>query len=102
MWRPAILESGRTHLTSDIDPIELTQTLIRIPTVNPPGDEDQCARWLAGFLQEQGFSARLHTFGPRRFNLVAEWVGQAAGPGWDSRAIWTRCRWAVRRGPGTR
>lgn len=67
-------------MASDIDPIELTQALIRIPTVNPPGDEDQCARWLAGFLQEQGFSARLHTFGPRRFNLVAEWVGQGGGP----------------------
>ena len=67
-------------MASDIDPIALTQALIRIPTLNPPGDEDECARWLAGFLQDQGFSVRLHAFGPQRFNLVAEWVGEGGGP----------------------
>src|SRR6267154_2170526 len=80
MWRPAIFEPRRSHLASEIDPIELTQALIRIPTVNPPGDEDKCAQWLAGFLRKQGFSVRLHAFGPQRFNLVAEWVGESDGP----------------------
>ena len=54
-----------------IDAISLTQELVRIPSVNPPGDEERCARYLAGLLADAGFSVELDVFGPQRFNLVA-------------------------------
>jgi succinyl-diaminopimelate desuccinylase len=67
-------------LARDIDPIELTQELIRVRTINPPGEEDACARWLGGILEQYGFSIHLHSFGPRRYNLIAEYSGEGSGP----------------------
>jgi succinyl-diaminopimelate desuccinylase len=66
-------------VAQEIDVVSLTQALIRIPSINPPGDEEACARWLAVFLAEQGFRVRLHTFGERRFNLIAELLGESTG-----------------------
>ena len=62
-----------------VDAVELTKELIRIPSVNPPGDETACANYLADLLQQLGFETQLHSFGPGRFNLVAQVVGD--GPG---------------------
>ncbi len=61
------------------DAVGLTRELIRIPSLNPPGDEEQCARFTAELLQANGFQVRLHSFGPRRFNLVADLPGQGGG-----------------------
>jgi succinyl-diaminopimelate desuccinylase len=60
----------------NLDVVSLTQQLVRIPSLNPPGDEESCARWLAEFLDARGFSTTLQTFGKRRFNLVAERLGR--------------------------
>lgn len=67
-------------MAQEVDVVQLTQALVRLPTVNPPGDEEHCARWLAAFLSEQGFSVRLHVFGARRVNLLAELPGQGDSP----------------------
>ncbi|MGI4859341.1 MAG: M20 family metallopeptidase [Janthinobacterium lividum] len=61
-----------------LDPVELTQNLLRLISVNPPGDEEGCARFLARVLDELGFETVLHRFGERRFNLLAT-LGGAAG-----------------------
>lgn len=58
-----------------MDAVALTQELVRIPSVNPPGDEEACARFLAELLGSAGFEVRLQTFGERRFNLVADLPG---------------------------
>lgn len=62
-----------------IDAVSLTQELVRIPSVNPPGDEERCARYLAGLLADAGFSVELDVFGPQRFNLVAALHGKGDG-----------------------
>ncbi|TXI90351.1 MAG: M20 family peptidase [Cupriavidus sp.] len=62
-----------------IDAIDLTRELVRIPSLNPPGDEERCARYLAGLLADAGFAVRLDTFGPRRFNLTASLAGSNGG-----------------------
>ena len=54
-----------------IDPVELTQALVRIDTVNPPGHEDACITLLADLLSDAGFNCRVHEFAPRRSSLVA-------------------------------
>ena len=53
------------------DPIELTQALVRLNTINPPGDEDRCVDLLAELLTAAGFACRRHAFAPRRTSLVA-------------------------------
>lgn len=62
-----------------VDAVSLTKELIRIPSINPPGDEEACAKYLAELLAALGFETHLHTFGRGRFNLVADIKGQKAG-----------------------
>ena len=57
--------------------IELLQTLIRIPSVNPEGDpgttqtgEKACAEFVAGFLQRCGARVELQTVFPGRPNVI--------------------------------
>ena len=61
-----------------IDPVALTQALVRADTVNPPGHEDLCSTVLADLLSAAGFACRLIEFAPRRSSLVAR-IGGAAG-----------------------
>ena len=53
------------------DPVDLTQKLIAFETVNPPGQERECCRYLAEILQEAGFRIDLYEFDAGRTNLVA-------------------------------
>lgn len=56
---------------SPLDPVALTQALVRLNTVNPPGHEDLCIELLADLLSAAGFQCRTHEFAPRRTSLVA-------------------------------
>jgi succinyl-diaminopimelate desuccinylase len=58
-----------------LDPIELTRKLVAFDTINPPGDEEWCARYLTQTLSAAGFDVNLQRFGERRFNLVAKLAG---------------------------
>lgn len=60
------------------DPIALTQQLVRVNTVNPPGHEDGCIAPLADLLSAAGFACRVHDFAPRRSSLVARIGGRSA------------------------
>lgn len=66
-------------MTFTTDVVELTRQLIQIRSVNPPGDEEECARWLAAYLNKFGFATRLLPFGEGRYNLIAEMRGQGQG-----------------------
>jgi succinyl-diaminopimelate desuccinylase len=60
-----------------ICPISLTQDLIRFDTINPPGNEAPCARYLAGILEAAGFETRLIPMGDNRESLLAR-IGGAS------------------------
>ncbi len=49
-------------------------------TCNPPGREEECARHLAGLLEEAGYRVELHPMAPGRTNLVAGLPGGDAPP----------------------
>jgi len=55
----------------------LTQELIRFNTINPPGAEQPCAKYLAGLLAAAGFAVELVPFGEGRAQLLARIGGQA-------------------------
>ena len=55
-----------------VDPVALTQELIRYDTVNPPGRERECAMHLADLLDAGGFETRLVELpGGHRASLIA-------------------------------
>ncbi|EKS29663.1 M20 family metallopeptidase [Afipia felis] len=53
------------------DPVRLTQELVAIDTINPPGHELACIEMLAGILSDAGLKTEIHGFGESRANLVA-------------------------------
>ena len=57
----------------------LLQELIRLDTVNPPGNETQAAELLRGYLEENGVACEFHAKVPERANLVARLPGRG-GP----------------------
>jgi acetylornithine deacetylase/succinyl-diaminopimelate desuccinylase-like protein len=60
--------------------IELLQALIRLDTVNPPGNESLAAELLRDYLAESGVEADLIAREPGRANLVARLPGRGDGP----------------------
>lgn len=57
--------------------IELTKQIVRMNTINPPGQETQCARHLGGLLEKAGFGIKYHELSPQRASLVATIGGSA-------------------------
>ena len=59
---------------------ELLQRLIRLDTVNPPGNETLAAELLREYLAGSGVEAELYAKVPERANLVARIPGRGEGP----------------------
>jgi acetylornithine deacetylase/succinyl-diaminopimelate desuccinylase-like protein len=60
--------------------VELLQALIRIDTVNPPGNETGAAEVLRDYLESSGIECSLYARVPERANLVARIPGRGGGP----------------------
>ena len=58
-----------------MNPVELTQKLVRINTINPPGDEHLCANFLGKYLENNGFEIQYHEFDKNRTSLVESLQG---------------------------
>ena len=59
---------------------ELLRELIRLNTVNPPGNETAAAELLRDYLAESGVESELYAKVPERANLVARIPGRGDGP----------------------
>jgi acetylornithine deacetylase/succinyl-diaminopimelate desuccinylase-like protein len=62
------------------DPVPLLQRLIRFQSVNPPGGEGPCVRYVADLLRDADVSVRLLAADPARPNLVARLPGRGVSP----------------------
>ncbi|HEY1357900.1 MAG TPA: M20/M25/M40 family metallo-hydrolase, partial [Thermoleophilaceae bacterium] len=60
--------------------VELLQALIRLDTVNPPGNETAAAELLRAYLEPLGVECELYARVPERANLVARIRGRGEGP----------------------
>ncbi len=60
--------------------VALLQALIRLETVNPPGNETKAAELLRGYLEPVGVECELYARSPERANLVARIRGRGEGP----------------------
>jgi acetylornithine deacetylase/succinyl-diaminopimelate desuccinylase-like protein len=61
--------------------VRLLQKLIRLDTVNPPGNETRAAELLRDYLEPFGVECALYAREPERANLVARIRGRGDGPG---------------------
>jgi acetylornithine deacetylase/succinyl-diaminopimelate desuccinylase-like protein len=59
---------------------ELLQELIRVDTVNPPGNETAAAELLREYLESNGVRCELYAKVPGRANLIARIPGSGDGP----------------------
>jgi acetylornithine deacetylase/succinyl-diaminopimelate desuccinylase-like protein len=59
---------------------ELLQELIRVDTVNPPGNETRAAELLREYLGDHGVACELFAKVPERANLVGRIPGRGDGP----------------------
>jgi acetylornithine deacetylase/succinyl-diaminopimelate desuccinylase-like protein len=60
--------------------VELLGELLRLDTVNPPGNETLAAELLRAYLEDAGVECELHAKVPDRANLVARIRGRGDGP----------------------
>jgi acetylornithine deacetylase/succinyl-diaminopimelate desuccinylase-like protein len=60
--------------------VQLLQELIRLNTVNPPGNETLAAELLRDYLEPFGVQCELYAREPERANLVARIPGRGEGP----------------------
>jgi succinyl-diaminopimelate desuccinylase len=58
-------------MTKPLDAVELTKQIVRMNTINPPGDEEACARVLGSLLESAGCEVAYHKLGEKRASLVA-------------------------------
>ena len=54
-----------------VDALELTKQIVRMNTINPPGDEEACAHVLGSLLESAGCRVAYHKLGEKRASLVA-------------------------------
>jgi acetylornithine deacetylase/succinyl-diaminopimelate desuccinylase-like protein len=73
------LRTRRTDSLRD-EVTQLLQELIRINTVNSPGNETAAAELLRDYLAESGVESELYAKVPERANLVARIPGRRGGP----------------------
>jgi succinyl-diaminopimelate desuccinylase len=60
------------------DAVSLTRALLHFDTINPPGQERDCARYAGAMLQELGFSVEYFDYEEGRTSVVARAGGNAA------------------------
>src|SRR6478736_1073475 len=73
-------DPGRAAMTLRDEAVELLQALIRLDTVNPPGNETAAAELLRAYLEPHGVECELYARVPERANLVARIRGRGEGP----------------------
>ncbi len=71
--RPRLTDSEAASLSEDC--LKHLVNLVRIPTVNPPGNEKEAALYIAGVLEAEGIPFTLVETAPGRANLVARLSG---------------------------
>jgi succinyl-diaminopimelate desuccinylase len=53
------------------DAVALTKTLVQFDTINPPGQERECARHAGAMLQEWGYKVDYHEYEDSRTSVIA-------------------------------
>ena len=49
---------------------ELTKELLKFNTINPPGDEEECIRYIGKLYEKNDFEVNYHKLSDKRYSLV--------------------------------
>jgi acetylornithine deacetylase/succinyl-diaminopimelate desuccinylase family protein len=60
--------------------LETLQSLVRIPSINPPGNEKPCSEFIKKLLESHGIEVELQEVLPNRANVLARIEGKGGGP----------------------
>jgi len=60
--------------------LDIVQKLVRIPSENPPGNEQDVAQFLSDVLSKIGFKVDIFTVADKRVNVAAALRGKGGGP----------------------
>ena len=63
-----------------LDVVDLTRTLVRFNTVNPPGNEEACAVYVGRLLEDAGLTISAHESAAGRTTIVARLRGSNGAP----------------------
>ncbi|MCH8799602.1 MAG: M20/M25/M40 family metallo-hydrolase [Chloroflexi bacterium] len=66
--------------TAYVDPVALTQQLVRFDTTNPPGNEGRCIQHIKTLLDGAGIQNQVFAKTPGRPNLIARLPGDGSAP----------------------
>jgi succinyl-diaminopimelate desuccinylase len=64
-------------MAAQLNAVELTKQLVRMNTINPPGQEEPCAQHIGALLEKSGFKVKYHELAPGRASIVATIGGSA-------------------------
>jgi acetylornithine deacetylase/succinyl-diaminopimelate desuccinylase-like protein len=64
-----------------VTPVELLRELLRVRTINPPGDEEDAAALVEAYLSDAGLETQILVSPEGRPNLVARLAGPTDSPG---------------------
>ena len=78
--------------------VQFCQELLKIQSVNPPGDELAAAEYISGVLAKTGLEVELVRHSPTRASVIPGCAVRGRPPPFFSAAISTPCRWAPKPG----
>ena len=67
-------------MAAQVNALELTRKLLSFNTINPPGQERQCAQYLGKLLEDGGFKVAYYDFAESRTSLIARLEGRRDNP----------------------
>lgn len=67
-------------MATEVNVLELTRKLLALNTINPPGRERQCARYIGKLLEDGGFKVAYYDFAESRTSLIARLDGRTDRP----------------------
>ena len=68
---------GGVMMSKNRNPLALTRELLVYDTINPPGQERECAQYLGKLLEEGGFQTEYYEYAEARTSLIARLEGRS-------------------------
>jgi acetylornithine deacetylase/succinyl-diaminopimelate desuccinylase-like protein len=78
--------------------VQVCQKLLKIQSVNPPGDELAAAEYISGVLAKAGLEVELLKHSPARASVISRLRGSGKAPALLFNGISTPSQWARRSG----
>ena len=78
LCRPGARVPGRIRTMNANDEISLTRDLLQLDTINPPGNERDCARRIGRLLEDWGYAVSYYEHADQRTSVIARLGGTDA------------------------